>query len=788
MRDWKYIIENRMPATVWQDATPLGNGKVGALVYGSIYDERILLNHENLYDGAVDLPIPDISAELPVVRRLLDEKKYQEADSYYVSKLKEHGYYTQTGDYLPAFDIHMISATRNAFTGYFRRLDMRRGLATVRWMDGDTEYKREVFADQVSGAVIMRLSASSPILDFQVRLEEHDLSDAVDSQGDSLRDGLPRYTFLTLENSLEGRLITRSGKEFSAKMRVFSDGQTDLIRYKDVGKLNDMQGTLAFRDNYYSVKNASEAVIVCFLADSDEKNAYVLPSKPDYDIWLLEHTERFSAAFDSMRLDLGAEEDRRSVEEQRIECYNGNVTKSQIEKTALFGRYLLISSSMNCRLPANLQGIWNGAYRPAWSCTFFNNENIEMNYWQALGGNLSETMLPLFDFYLTMMDDYRENARKLFGCRGILLPMFCDNSCGKKKNLQAHVVYWTASSSWIANMFFDYYLFTRDRKFLAEKAFPFMKEAALFYEDYMQRDENGKLKSYPSNSPENCAKGNFEGSENVRVCINATMDFATLKQLLRDLIESEDILGICDEKDVVWKRMLADIPPYAVNADGALCEWMHDDFKDNYGHRHVSHLYPLFPGREITKRDKELFEACKNAVLFRYRLGLKEQTGWSFAHLANLLAKLGEGDYALDCLKLLIRFCTGNNMFAYHNDCHNQGITLKFLWARHAPFQIDANFGFTAAVQQMLIDSDEHNIDVFPAVPQDWDNLYIGPCPTRCGVNVCAERKGKYVKLKLHAIENTEFTVNCGPAVRLSSNAEISLKKGEEIFLEGMIE
>lgn len=410
-----------------------------------------------------------------------------------------------------------------------------------------------------------------------------------------------------------------------------------------------------------------------------------------------------------------------------------------------------------------------------------------MNYWQAMSGNLAETELPLFDFYLTMMDDYRENAKKLFGCRGILLPMFCDNSSGKKKNLQAHVVYWTASSSWIANMFFDYYLFTRDQTFLSEKAYPFMKEAALFYEDFMQRDGQGKLKSYPSNSPENCAKGSFDGAENVRVCINATMDFAALKQLLKDLIQTEEILGIRDEKDSVWRNMLADIPPYPVNEDGALCEWMHPDFKDNYGHRHISHLYPLFPGREITKRDTDLFEACKKAVLLRYRLGLKEQTGWSLAHLANLWAKLGEGDYAQDCLKLLIRFCSGANLFTYHNDCHNQGITLKFLWARHAPFQIDANFGFTAAVQQMLIDSTERDIEVFPALPGDWTDVYIGPCPTRCGVLITAERKKDKVSITLLAKTNARFRLQCGLPVRWSVQNEIELKENEEMQIEGIL-
>ena len=394
--------------------------------------------------------------------------------------------------------------------------------------------------------------------------------------------------------------------------------------------------------------------------------------------------------------------------------------------------------------------------------------------------------MPLFDFYLTLMEDYRENARKLFGCRGILLPMFLDNHSGRKKNLRPHVIYWTASSSWIANIFYDYYLFTRDLDFLQKKAYPFMREAALFYEDFMQKDERGYLKSYPSNSPENCAIGDFDGSENVRVCINATMDFAALKQLLRDLLHAEEVLGIVDEKNDVWTEMLAAIPPYKVNDEGALCEWMHNDFRDNYAHRHMTHLYPLFPGREIGKEDKVLFAACRRAVELRYQIGMKEQTGWSFAHMANVWAKLGDAEYAEECLKLLLRFCTGNNLLTYHNDWHNQGVTLKYLWARHAPFQIDANLGFTSAVQQMLIDSGETWLEIFPALPSEWQNVSIGPCLTRCGVEVVLERTGEDITVKLKAYCDTKITVSCGLNVVWLSGNTFTLKKGDcvTVFLK----
>ena len=787
----RFLIENRMPATVWQDATPLGNGRVGAMMYGCIYDERILLNHESLYDGTIDLPIPDISSELPVVRKLLDEKKYLEADEHFVSKLKEKSYYTQTGDYIPAFDIHIITSTQKAFSGYSRVLDMRNGVASVSWVDGGVEFKREAFVDKESGLVVVRIKSSSPVLNFQAKLEPHDLLDAVNYWGDKVpSDQLPTYAFSVDGKVLNAQLNTRNGKKFLSKMTIFADGEVELYDYKIPASLNDMQGTVAFKDNYFSVSNSSQAVIVLSLDDSEDLPT-VLPQKEDFEAWKKNHCKKFSKQFESMRLNLGSGGEKRCVEQQMIDGYNGGVKLSQIEQMALFGRYLLISSSSGCKYPANLQGIWNGAYKPAWSSTFFNNENIEMNYWQALSGNLADTQMPLFNYYLTKMDDYRENAKKLYGCRGILLPMFCDNVSGKKKNLQAHVVYWTASSSWLSNIFYDYYLHTKDLKFLEQKAYPFMKESALFYEDFMQYDEDGKLKSYPSNSPENCAKGDFDGAENVRVCINATMDFAALKQLLKDLLQAEKVLGLNDEKHAVWERLLKAIPEYQINEDGALCEWMHPDFKDNYAHRHVSHLYPIFPGREITKHDGELFDACKKAIYYRNQLGLKEQTGWSFAHLANIWAKMGDGESAQECLKLLIRFCCGKNLFTYHNDYHNQGVTLKFLWAGHTPFQIDANFGFTAAVQQLLVDSTESQIEVFPALPSGWNKVEIGPCLTRCGVKVTAKLNGNEAIVKLQADEDAVFTLESGIALEFEYNGAkcaslpLHLKKGEKITVLG---
>ena len=784
-KDERYIISNAFPATKWQDGTPVGNGRIGAIVYGCIYDERVLINHETLYDGGDDAPLPDVSDELPKLRQLLDDGKFAVAEKYYAKKLKSLGYKSGTGVFLPAFDVRILTETDLPFSGYCRALNMKDGLASITWKDGKTDYKREVFVDYDTGAVVIKTSASQNVIRLSARLEEHDLKDAVDRNGVPLkRKELPVTKFYVEDGIIQGKLISVGGKVYNAKLKVYSDGNTRLIKEKKRIKKGGMQGTSCFKDNFYEVSNAGTVIIVCNVNEEGENFTCDTPDDFDYEKTKNNHIEKFSKDFCSCEIKLCDKPNVDFVESQKIKTYNGKIGAAIIEKQALFGRYLLISSSTNCKHPANLQGVWNGAYRPAWSCTFFNNENLQMCYWQALSGNLPNTMLPLFETYLSFMDDYRDNAKKLFGCRGILLPLYMDNKSGKKKDIQPHVLYWTASSAWIADMFYDYYLCTSDRLFLKEKAYPFMKEAAQFYEDFMSTDENGYLKSYPSDSPENCASGDFAGANKTNVCINATMDFALLKQLLNNLIDAEQVLNVSDEKDGLWKEMLAKIPPYIINKDGAIAEWMDVRFRDNYAHRHLSHLYPVFPGREITEDNKQLFKSCKKALVLRNKLGLKEQTGWSLAHLANVYAVTGESKRAEQCLKLILRFCTGNNLFTYHNDTLNQGVTLNFLWANNAPFQIDANMGFTAAVQNMLLYSTENVLKIFPATPKQWKEISYGYSLARCGVKVKLTRKDKVVKLYLIATRDTRFTLKSGCLIKRFIEEELFMKEGEKVNRE----
>ncbi|MBQ8393741.1 MAG: glycoside hydrolase N-terminal domain-containing protein [Clostridia bacterium] len=784
---------NSYPASNWFDSTPVGNGRIGASVYGCVYDERILINHEALFNYARTMEIPDVSDSLAVVRHLMDEKKYAEAETYYTKALRGAGYNAAKGKFYPAFDIRMIFGTLGAPYEYKRELDMENGICTVSYKENGEAATRTVFASHTDKYVFVNIKKPSPF-NMIFALERHDLSDWVDYRNCDKFESFSREGYVYSHCETEGKL------NYSGIIKVlYTDGQMTHIEKAKKRKI-DMEGALVL-DNSIKIEGATEVTLLLNIENKaksfDKMRKEVDKFTLSFDEAIARHTRKFRSLFNGVRLNLCSDLKNKSNEALLLEGYEGNIGNMLIEKMADYGRYLLISSSMNCSCPANLQGVWNGAYSPAWACTYFNNENIQMAYWQAYAGGLAKAVLPLFNLYDKFKDDYRENAMRLFGCRGILLPLFMDNSNGRKDNLQPHVLYWTGSSAWISAIYYDYYLYTGDEKFLMERAYPFMKESAQFYEDFLVYDENGKLKSYPSDSPENRPLGDYEGSGEISCSINATMDFALVKELLTNLISVCDKLGIDREKAEKWRRMLSGIPEYEINDDGAIKEWMHPDFKDNYQHRHQSHIYGLFPGYEINEQDnKTIFDAMKVAVEKRLCIGLKDQSGWSLAHMANIYARLGEGKRAKECLDLLLRFCTGQNLYTYHNDWRNMGVTLKYIHGGHAPFQIDANMGFTAAVYEMLMYSDLTKIKLLPAIPESWSKGSVSGLNVRGGLKVSIKWSISSVTATITA--DRDKTINVGSPVNYClKNPEmyekscygndficLNLKKGDKILLE----
>jgi len=735
----RHEMRSLQPATRWQDAFPTGNGTIGALIYGNIRNELVVLNHEALWIRTEKPSIPDISEHLGELRSMLSNRRYREAADFLTRKLEEKGCsLKQTDPYHPAFDLQIDMETQSAFSGYSRSVDFETGEVSVTWREGGTKYERNMFVSRSDDVVVMRMLSSGPSpVNCRVSLCPHGLKGSP-GMG-SGKDVAPRNVPISFEVSAWDHCVRilgiyEDGGGFGGLAKVIVRGGRTETGEQGI-KVNDAGEVLVL------VKLFAHNGIECDVAPPDQRGGWGVAFSDlqdeiealtyDYDALLKPHRLLHGELFSRMGIDLqGGRERDLSNEELLLGAYNGDVPDALIERMFDYGRYLLISSSRPGGWPANLQGVWNGDYMPAWSADYHNDENIQMNYWQALPGNLPEVTLPYFAYCERSVTDYRTNAQRIYGCRGILAPIAQSTHGLMYRGVWLN---WTAGAGWLAQLFYDYWLFTEDEEFLRKRTVPFLKEVAQFYEDFLFEDENGKLVFSPSLSPENTPA--VPGSS--LVTVNATMDVAIAKEVLANLCSACEVLRIEQENTAIWHRMLERLPDYEINEDGAIKEWIHPQLRDNYHHRHQSHIYPLFPGLEVTEEEKpELFSACRTAVEKRLTIGLNSQTGWSLAHMANIYARLGEGDRALECLHLLCRSCVGPNLFTYHNDWRSQGLTMYWGHGSQPPFQIDANLGISAAVLEMLVFSKPGLVKLLPALPQRWAKGSASGILCRGGITV----------------------------------------------------
>ncbi len=723
-----------MPASSWNEAVPLGNGKIGALLFGGIFREKMVLNHEKLFNYTKAESLGPIHQNMEEIRRLILNGSYKEAEELYRQSVKEADpEHLKIDPYQPFAFMFIGQTIKKVFTDYSFKLDFKKAYTEICWKEGEVSLKRSTFISYDKDYICVCIEADKKgYIDARVNLESGSGSKGI------------------LENSLE------ADDDFLVYKAKYPNGSS----HGAVAYMKNIGGIKYHDDDNIRIKDADKVFIFVkmYLSEDDNKAVSRIKKeiiKCDYDSLFRAHVKKWKQLYGMISLDIGQSSRPVTNEKLLSEAYNKKASKQIIHTMFNYGRYLLISSSKNGGLPANLQGIWNGDYNPAWASDYHLDENIQMNYWLSLPSGLNNCMLPFYDYFDSYVEDYKENAKRIYNARGVLMPL-AQTTHGKTDS------YWISAAGWIAAHYFDYWLFTADDGFLENRAVPYMQQVIDFYEDYLKIEENGKFVFVPSYSPENTPSVPDASS----MCINATMDIAIAKEVFSNMITACEYLNIRKEGIAKWRNMLKKMPEYMINQDGAFKEWLHEKLADNYNHRHQSHIYPLFPGFEITKEnDLKNYTAIAKAVEKRLLVGFSDQTGWSYAHMANIFARLENNERAYECLSNLIRSCVKSNLFTFHNDWRGQGVTTDW-FAGNPPFQIDANFGFTAAVLEMLIFSRPGFIRILPAIAPDWNKGKARGLWTRCACRVDIEWD----------ITSKNITVKLMPLRKESIEIEIPLR------------